>query len=416
MAKITLIIRERDIASGLAKCDSDVVLPLEDDKIDLEKAEQGIRSTGRYRLLLRGPEDLVKDCAKWRLSLNGKELDAVPHWNKGQRQVEIPAEERIFKDLLAFALFSLRLDPSASNQETLFAPPVKVFLDGHSGDQIKEMSNYVTEHAQGILLNRKAPKIVFTKVEPGKAPDFSDVVDFLRDIVQTYQFDADYFRSNSRYRIKLEGRVDAMEKLRYFTAETLRFISMHPEELVPASSSTGIRYGGLSLEPVRTWIQGDKVDRNVYENQIVLGFLQTVIKHTEELIKQTNIGNIPKEEILAPTRLTDSADLVQRTDKEKLQEMAEALLQLNNRLRRLYNLYKEFMGADSEHITKVPEPTAVFLSIPAYNRIYNLLHRWFALREVTLEKNAFFMDAWRSSRAYEYYCLIRLIEEIKAKG
>ncbi len=372
-----------------------------------------VQSNGRYSFYLKCSKQTAKTCADWRLWLNGDMVSSVPHWNAEEKTVELSVESRPFRDQLGFANFALRLEPDAEEKDALFAPPVPItFNKPGLAKQITEITDYVLAHAQGLLMNRK--KAILSRSSKEQSPDINNVIEFLKDIIKVYQFDADYFRSNSRSRVLISGRVDALEKLRYFTPETLRFITMHPEELVPSSHSTGIRFGGRSFIPQRTWIQGDKVDRNVYENQIVLGFLPTVISYAQKLIGL--LTEKDRATLENASDLADSAKIILNADKEWIKDIRNELISLRDRLQSLFITYREFLGATPALVSRVPEPTAVFLRIPAYNRVYNLLDQWFHLREVTFKKNTFFFDAWKVSRVYEYYCLIRLIEEIQSLG
>ncbi len=405
-------------ASGGKTKAQPIVLPLCPSDQELPISTAAVRNYDKYQIEILCSKQLAVGCdARWKVLLNGEEINSIPHWLSSTGTVVLPRkfDELYFNDLLGYALFQLRITQSDGTTETFKCSPIRIlFKRDKQAKHTETIARYVIEQGCEYLVKHYEPVYDPSGKASETALGGSDIISFVERIIQVYEFDLEYFRSNSRAKIKIEGRVDALEKLRSFTSETLRFIATHPEELVPSNQSTGIKSGALSFIPRRSWIQGDRMDRNVYENQIVLGFLRTVINHLSGLTKGIEIVNVRDEEEekrLEKEGLFDSSILIKRG----LSFEEEKIFGLISKLRGLFLLYQEFLQADPLIINRAPEPTAVFMSIPAYSRVYKLLYDWFNVRKVKLIKSSFFLEPTRTSRIYEYYCLIKLIKEVLHK-
>ncbi len=346
------------------------------------------------------------------LDLNGSTATAI-RWS--DTSIRFAFEEELpFAETLGFAIFTLTVK-THSGQVTLVSHPISVELpDDDTSLHVISIANYVIENAHGRLLNKR--KKVFSPTGSLIKPiDVFAAASFIEDkIIPVYKSEADYFYLNARTRVRSVGRVDALEKLRFFTHETIKFVATHPEELIPANRSTGIRFAGRSLAPRRTWIQGNEIDKNIYENQIVLGFLQTVLNYVDRTIKQ--IEEKTRKLDLDRKKITrDSSFLIKNIWAIQQRDLREKLISLKIELKDLFLRYKSFMPATPQLIHGVPEPTSVFTNILAYRKIYTLLEQWIRFRVVKAEKNSFFVKTARISKVYEYYCLVKLIEELVNK-
>ncbi|WP_304641788.1 hypothetical protein, partial [uncultured Parasutterella sp.] len=99
----------------------------------------------------------------------------------------------------------------------------------------------------------------------------------LKKIISVYSYNAVFFSSNSRARLEMNGSIDNFEKLTEVKPETLFFIANHPDELEPTHEKNDIQIGSFFYLPRKTLVFKNKLNFDVYENRVVVSFLEDVI-------------------------------------------------------------------------------------------------------------------------------------------
>ena len=237
----------------------------------------------------------------------------------------------------------------------------------------------------------------------------------LRKISHTLTSNYAYFKTNSRFKTVQSERVDQFEKLQHFSANTIKFIAQHPDQLHKSSFSAGVRIGKYNYQPDKTLINNNVTSYDTIENHAIVDFIYTL--YTEILNMSAEIkklmANIPKtpEDIdsYISSKFFMYSIITDNFNKNTLSD----LLQLENQYAALLSSYYGIYNFKGKRISSPPRPTIVFLSVPNYKQIYDCIAEWFDLGAFNLDEEKYMLSFMKIGTLYEMYVLLKLINYLK---
>lgn len=256
----------------------------------------------------------------------------------------------------------------------------------------------------------------------GSATSFARRIALLDRLLRTYEECAHYLRANARFRLVPQSRVDAVEKLRAVTSETVRYVAEHPDELVLSPSGAGLRIGGRTYLPRHVLVESSAKRFDTYENRAILGVLASL---GEELRADAREAAQCAEliEVREPDRpgYVSTASPLAKDAAKRLLAYAEALLGLERRTSVLFRDYRTMLPAEplALKLSKGREalrPTEVFRSIPAYRALFEAISGVQRSEKPVLENEAALITAFGRSRLFELHALFRVLEGLSAAG
>lgn len=256
----------------------------------------------------------------------------------------------------------------------------------------------------------------------GSATSFARRIALLERLLRTYEECSHYLRANARFRLVPQPRVDAVEKLRAVTSETVRYVAEHPDELVPSPSGAGLRVEGRTYLPRHVLVESSAKRFDTYENRAILGVLASL---GEELDADAREAAQCAEliEVREPDRpgyVSTAAPLAKDAAK-RLFAYAEALCGLERRTSVLFRDYRTMLPAEPLALKlsngkDVLRPTEVFRSIPAYRALFEAISGVQRSEKPVLENEAALITAFGRSRLFELHALFRVLEGLSAAG
>lgn len=246
---------------------------------------------------------------------------------------------------------------------------------------------------------------------------FDQYLATLNSIARVYSRNAPYFSSSCQGKLTVKEEVSSFEKLSNVHAKTLTYIAQHPEELNSCPESTGISYGTSYFVPRRTLIFRNQVDKDIYENRVTLGFLELVLKKTNDSIEKLNqlFDNLPSLISQREGYINSSALLINQLQ-GILQDLNSRLMISLREIKVIYHQYSRFLPISKERFSRVPRPTAIFLTVPQYRQVYDVISTWFSDTFEFQVPEFFSYEINRCSRIYEQYILVRLHELLTELG
>ncbi len=288
--------------------------------------------------------------------------------------------------------------------------------NGFEQRNIEAIADFVSKRAHTLLKN----KSIDTKLSSygdGSGERLAQKLLEFEQIASLYEVHWNYFRSNARYKLKTKGTVESFHKLSSYSAETVRFIATHPEELMPTSNRTGIRFGGRNYLPKHTLVQKNIQSHDIYENQLVCAFLKLVVLDARKLktqirtLLQNAVPDLPEIKSYC-----DSSVLMLGAVYEQIKAHSARLDKVLGKLEILTDLYVSLMKVKPVSLNACPSPTATIFAIPAYKAVFNAIVNWFNKPSFELEKEYFVAQNSMKSQLYEYYVLIKIVEHFLAEG
>lgn len=289
----------------------------------------------------------------------------------------------------------------------------------------------VPERDEGYVL--KLSDLVFERagrwfVPEGKsgrrdsATSFARRIALLERLLVTFEECAHYLRANARFRLVPQSRVDAVEKLRAVTSETVRYVAEHPDELVLSPSGAGLRIGGRTYLPRHVLVESSAKRFDTYENRAILGVLASLGEELRADAREA-ADRADKLQVREPDRpgYVSTASPLAKDAAKRLLAYAEALCGLERRTSVLFRDYRTMLPAEPLALKlsngkDALRPTEVFRSIPAYRALFEAISGVQRSEKPVLESEAALITAFGRSRLFELHALFRVLEGLSAAG
>lgn len=283
---------------------------------------------------------------------------------------------------------------------------------------VNSMLDYIKENQSDILFKRmfgmkEDSRTTSEEIAPDEGGFLRQIL-LIEEVISTFKSVYGHFKTNSRYMLESVETVDKTEKLTYINDKTLQYLVSHPESL--RINKSGIRHNKQNYLPDRTLMMQNRITQDIYENQAVIGFLQHVIIEVIELRKSITeiLGDI--YEIEPIDGYTLSAKIMYENALEQMYSFDKRINEALSELHSLFGTYQRMMNVHFREINRMPRQTAIFLTLPHYNRIYKCMLHWFENGRYMFGKERQMLGFVNDSNVYEIYVLTRLVEGIKNIG
>lgn len=327
-------------------------------------------------------------------------------------------DRRIFMDCYGFVEISLVIFDTDGNEYRYNTEYLPVLVRrGELNNAVKAMVNYVYSNQEWLLLNGEPKAKSPANLKESGYQNLSAQIILAEEIAIVYESSFGYFKANSRFKIDKISKVDQFEHLQYVTPATVQFITTHPEELRRISSYSGIRIGKSVYQPVKTLSMHNERSYDIYENQVVLGFIRKMIDSIEELYEHCRslLEQIPGNENYGDEYIYSSFFMFAET-KRMLENGLACLTNLRTKFARLWTMYSGVLKIKPETMINEPGPSRIFLSVPQYNRIFIQIHKWFRFGIYDFTRENFMLSFIKISSLYEGYLLAKMIAYFKNRG
>ena len=314
--------------------------------------------------------------------------------------------QSIFSQCMGNAVLSLTM-PDGS---VLNSPMLTVLeRDQKENDNISAMRYFVLKNQEYLVKNRLSE--LFNRPLTDNSPENALQLQTAKQVIACYQDALYFFRSNSKRSYEFAEKLEALERVKTVTADTLRYIVTHPDELIATKVASAVVANGQNYMPRRTLSRSLVTTNRYIENQVILNFLFTVYKNLYDAYRIIFLPNpknqsrdIPSLPGFGQSVYTGFAQAHGESSWER--ELSECLAILQ----RLYCEYQTvFTGLTPQILTKPPQLTDKVLSTPVYRRIYALALNWFKHANND-EQQRFCFNTTARNLWYEYYCLLKICE------
>ena len=362
--------------------------------------------------LFKGKRSYQLSKDEFALTINQEPIQTIayiPH--DDTKCLNIVIDGQYFDHCLLYVEFSLKL-AFAGQVRTL---PNFGFEYDSITKEMEDMIEYVQSYASKYFFSQEIDENKTKVLHKQKTEhlEFNSLLKTLGKIATVYEQELGFFKTNAYFKLKQEGIVDNFYRIKSFSPETLHYIANHPDELTPFDDETGIKFRGRNYIPKHTLMITNVRDLSIYENRALVSFLHKIINDIKaiSLAIQANYHNYSNQFASFIKSYEGILNFNAITDEEK-----KKLSDLRTRLVRLYSQYRTLLPVEEIGVKKIPRPTPVFLSVPAYRLIYTQMKQWYSLDITTIESNAFIINAIYKSRLYEYYCLLKIVKAFESNG
>lgn len=399
--------------------------PLVSRRVDIENisSKTYIVSDREYKIKVTGLEQEKEAVQNVHLMINEETVSSYYAGGLFYYLPEGTLWKRLFEDCYGFVRLSITFQLAADenkNYETYSSGLISVLVKkGPINSLVRNMVRYVSDNYSELIAGdfNRPSNIYELKEEHEQNLDTQLVL--AEEIAKVYERNFGYFIANPRYKTKVVERVDHVERMQYASAKTLQFTIQHPEYLQRSPLGKGIRFKSKNYIPDRTLTGQLEYTEDIYENQLVVSFLRTMVENIRLLETRVEklLERIPAEEYVDENEdYVLSTFVIYESTVKALQEDQKKLSELEETFERLFDAYYGVLRVRLIDCSSLPMPTAVFLSVPQYIKVYQCMVQWFTYGNYEFSRESYLLAFIKISSLYETYSLAKLIQFFKTKG
>lgn len=328
------------------------------------------------------------------------------------------SNRRIFLDCYGFVSLSLVVRFDNGQESTLNSEYLPVLVRrGELNDSVKAMVKFVYLNQESLFLNGEPRPKIPSDLKESKYRSITTQILLAEEIATIYENSYGFFKANSRFRLKKTPVIERLERVQYVTQGTLSYVATHPEYLRQVNSTKGIYVGNRVYQPQKAETTQNIQSYDIYENRVVLSFLRNMIDSIDTLQEHCCklLGKIPNNEDYSSEYIYSSYFMFSET-KKMLEDDCTQLKKLQERFLCLWGMYSSILCIPVNQQMSHPRPTAIFMSVPQYNKIFVRIHRWFSFGIYDFSKENFMLSFIKISALYESYFLAKLICYFRDRG
>lgn len=281
---------------------------------------------------------------------------------------------------------------------------------------ITNMIDYIYDNCDDFLYEEHKNSKSGVGVMPNKNISIDTKLALLGEIYDIYIKSYNILKHSYQTKLIPINKIGNFSELQSIKQSTINYIVNHPEELQPVNYNSGISVNKQYYEPQKTLVQSVTYSSDIYENQVIVGFLKTIIKDLEEIKltveKQRNRNASPYKR----NGYIDSAYYIYTRNIKMLDEYAVMLNEWLANMQKLFIEYKKILNVSDLYVMEPPKYTNIFRRIMPYNIIFEKILKWFSSGNYDLLKSDLLLSFMSISKIYEYYCLLKINRSLEKCG
>lgn len=326
--------------------------------------------------------------------------------------------ELLFIDCFDLTYISVRVFIDQNTEELYYSKYIRVATTKQTVKQVELMLNEIEESIPNFL------EICFSRnyKEAGLAKnDVKSIwgtLNLLNKVIAVYEDNYSNFCNYRKSEVEQVPAIVDSKQMQIVNHESLRWIACNPDYLKKVEGNTGIRIEGENYIPLKVRTYQSRYSYNLYENQIVLSFLQKLLEFVRSQISGfkreiKQLKSIP-DKIL--TQIPNTHDITGQCVYVYYKGVIDKYANVEEALQELFDKYNCMLCCDIVEIDAPPKLTNTFKQIHHYRSCYESIVSWFEASNYSLEHINYLFKLKTLSRIFEYYSLIKLQSALKVLG
>lgn len=254
---------------------------------------------------------------------------------------------------------------------------------------------------------------------------FDAYIKMIDEIISFFIKNYSFFKSNAYHKINHYQRVMDYEKARNFSQKEFLWLMKNADNFVQCNIPGSILIDDHHYFPIKILGEKNIKDRNVYENKIILAFLNEIlfsISNIEENLSKKKLDVSKLQSIINDIQsksekdYTSSIATIKFFQRRKIEEFENKLYNTKINLLNILSKYNEILACDKGRLMSIPKRTKVFQEVSQYTEAYECIIKWINFGEFSLDQKNLLFNIKSVDVLYEYYCLIKLIKMFLKDG
>ncbi|MDE5769276.1 MAG: hypothetical protein K2H82_07810, partial [Oscillospiraceae bacterium] len=287
---------------------------------------------------------------------------------------------------------------------------IYVKIDRHANQNIINMIGYIYQNSEQFLYEEHKYSKIQTGIKKHQTIPIEIKLRQCEEIRNVYEKCYVILRKNPYSKLIQTEKTDHFGRLQSVSPRTMQYIAQHADELEPVAYYTGITVNQQNYQPRRTLIKTTQETKEIYENQVILDFLctilQSLLRMETDLQQRLHLFRTPEEQ----GDYVDSRVYIYKHSIRALQRYLEQVQSLIQKFRKLFRHYAQLFPMPARELRYQPKCSPVFCSNMPYRAIYEKISTWFAYGNYHLRQHDLLLSFISISKIYEYYCLVKFLE------
>lgn len=281
---------------------------------------------------------------------------------------------------------------------------------------IINMIDYIYDNCDNYLYEEHKHSKTGVGVMPNTNISIDTKLALIKEICDVYVKSYQTLKHSAQNKLINTNRIGNFNELQNIRQSTINYIVNHPEELQPVIYNSGISVNKQYYEPRKTLVQSVAYSCDIYENQVLVGFLRTIVQELKEI---RILVELQKNRNTAPYRkngYVDSTYYIYTKNIIMLNNYIEIINDWLPKIKKLYIEYKKILNVTDLNVFSVPRYTNIFRRIMPYKIIFEQIQKWFNCGNYDLLKSDLLLSFVSISKIYEYFCLIKINRSLEKCG
>ncbi len=292
----------------------------------------------------------------------------------------------------------------------LFTDFLRVASTKQTINQVEQMLEEIEENLPNFLNicfshSRKTAGLINNNIR-----SVWNTLKLVDEVINVYEESYSFFSNHKKTSVEPISAVVDVKEMRYIGNDSLRWITCNPEVLLETSNKTTIEYDGKYFIPQKVKTSLSHYSFDVYENQIILGFIKTIILYLDQQVELFNrelreVENVPDSII---QRVPNTHDITGRCIYVYYKGVTNRFISRKESLEEIYYKYEKELNCVPQILSRVPKITNTFKQVFRYRLCYEYIIKWFESGDYAFNHINYLFKLKTLSRIFEYFCLIKM--------
>lgn len=324
----------------------------------------------------------------------------------------------IFGGCFDLACISVYADDEYGGERAFFTDFLRIATTKQTAKKVEQMLQEIEENLPNFL------EVCFSKNKKKSGLIKNDVrsiwntLKIVDEIVNIYEENYGYFSNCKKASVEPVATIVDVRSMRTIDQESLRWIACNPDNLYLTEKDIGIIVNEKKYMPTKVKTYISQYSYAVYENRVVLGFLENVIDYLEDQISGFNkeiieLENIPDKIV---KQLPNTHELTGRCVYIYYKGVIERFSDRRDALQEIFYKYERILECPPLEVYGSPKLTNTFKQVYHYRMCYECMIKWFEAGDYTFDHLNYLFKLKTLSRIFEYFCLIKIQKAIVLCG
>ena len=327
-------------------------------------------------------------------------------------------KDLIFGGCFDLACISIYTDDGYGTETAFFTDYLRIATTKQTAKKVEEMLEEIEENLPNFLdvcfsKNKKKSGLIKNDIR-----SIWNTLKIVDEIINIYEENYGYFNNHKKAIVEPIAAIVDARSMKTVNQESLRWIACNPDNLVLTDKDTNIVVKRQNYMPLKIKTYIPQYSYDVYENRVVLGFLESVINYLDNQICGFNKEMIELESIpdIIVAQLPNTHELTGRCIYIYYKGIIERFSNKRDVLQTIFYKYERILECTPLDVYRSPKLTNTFKQVYHYRLCYECMIKWFENGDYTFNHLNYLFKLKTLSRIFEYFCLIKIQNAINQCG